>query len=139
MNNTLCKRERICRRTLIDKIFRGGSSKSMASFPVRVVYLVTDREPDMPEAQMMVSVSKRFFKHSVDRNRVKRQVREAYRKNKALLTEGGRIAQGKTLLLSFIWMDARLHPTAEVEQRITGLMERVGEKICRTPEEQPGK
>lgn len=139
MNNTLCKHERICRRTLIDRLFRGGSSKSMAAFPVRVVYLVTDRTGQMPQAQMMVSVSKRFFKKAVDRNRVKRQIREAYRKNKTLVSQSGLVAADKTLLLSFIWMDGRQHDTASVEQSVRKLMERVSEKICRTAAEQPSE
>ena len=53
----------------------------------------------------MVSVPKRCLKHAVDRNRVKRQVREAYRTNKHLLQP----KEGQALLIAFIWMDNQLH------------------------------
>ena len=61
-----------------------------------------------PTAQILVSVSKRHFKHAVDRNRAKRQIREAYRLNKTILTP----CQLSTppadslpsLLVAFIWL-----------------------------------
>src|SRR3712207_1426166 len=84
---TLAKEERICSRTLIDRLFMGGKSKSLTAFPLRAVYLVQETdEPQALQMQMMVSVPKRCFKRAVKRNRVKRQVREAYRKNKQILS-----------------------------------------------------
>lgn len=137
MDNTLHKSERICKKKQIEQLFKGGVSKSMAAFPVRVVYMMADRTGNEPKAMMMASVSKRFFKKAVDRNRVKRQIREAYRKNKQRLTESGNIPQEKSLLMAFIWMDNNRHDTAEVEKRIGGLMERICEKICEKHQEQP--
>lgn len=60
-------------------MFAGGS-RSFSVFPLRVVYLpVEELEAD---ASILISVSKRRFKRAVKRNRVKRQIREAYRVNK---------------------------------------------------------
>ena len=57
-----------------------GGSRSCSLFPLRVVYLpVEELEAD---ASILISVSKRRFKRAVKRNRVKRQIREAYRVNK---------------------------------------------------------
>ena len=85
---TLGKEERICSKKLIEKLFKGGRSKSMVAYPLRVVYAQkADDEGENVPAQMLVSVSKRHFKHAVDRNRVKRQVREAYRKHKHTVTQ----------------------------------------------------
>lgn len=71
---TLGKEERICSKKLIEKLFKGGRSKSMVAYPLRVVYAQkADDEGENVPAQMLVSVSKRHFKHAVDRNRVKRR------------------------------------------------------------------
>lgn len=58
----------------------------MAAFPVRLVYLKTDAEAGVPDVRVLVSVSKKCFKRAVKRNRVKRQLREAFRLNKTFCT-----------------------------------------------------
>ena len=77
-----------------------------------------------------MSVPKKCFKRAVKRNRVKRQVREAYRKNKALM-EGCMSQQaGQTLLLAMIWLDDNLYDSHDVEQKVQSLLVRISEKIC---------
>ena len=66
-------------------MFEGGVSKSFSIFPIRVVYMPVE-QGEAP-ASILISVSKRRFKRAVKRNRVKRQIREAYRKNKYLLVD----------------------------------------------------
>ncbi len=127
--HTLCKQERLHNFRLIETLFGGGGSKSMSAFPVRAVYMLTDRMPGEPQAQVMVSVSKRHFKRAVKRNRVKRQLREAYRRNKQMLPLDNMDA-GKAVVVAFIWLDNNLHDSAMVEQRVKNLLERIGEKIC---------
>ena len=79
---TLGKKERLNSKTLIERLFLGGS-KSFPAFPLRVVYMsVEPVEEDMAAASILISVPKKRFKRAVKRNLVKRQVREAYRKNK---------------------------------------------------------
>ena len=84
----LGKEERICSRMLIEKLFKGENARSLMAFPLRAVFMTEPRTEDgnVPFVRILVSVPKRNFKHAVDRNRIKRQVREAYRKNKAVLT-----------------------------------------------------
>ena len=79
--NTLGNRERIKSKKQLETLFGGGRSRSMAAFPVRLVYMTQDNDGTTPQMMMMVSVSKRHFKHAVKRNRAKRQMREAYRLN----------------------------------------------------------
>ena len=129
----LSKRERICGRTLLEKLFTGGKSKSFSVFPLRVVYLLTD-QPDgdlQHEApvKMMVSVSKRHFKRAVKRNRVKRQVREAYRLNKEIVVSSMADFPNRQLLLGFIWMSDELHDTDTVERSMQVLLKRVADKL----------
>lgn len=129
----LSKWERICGRTLLEKLFTGGKSKSFSVFPLRVVYLLTD-QPDgdlQHEApvKMMVSVSKRHFKRAVKRNRVKRQVREAYRQNKEIVVSSMKDSNNRRLLLGFIWMSDELHDTDTVTRSMQILLKRIADKL----------
>lgn len=75
---TYGKKEKLKSRKLIGEIFESGSS--FYSYPLRVFYKkVEDLDSDI---QLGVSVSKRNFKLAVDRNRIKRLMREAYRLEK---------------------------------------------------------
>ncbi len=88
----LRKGERLCSKKLIDTLFGIGGSHAMTAFPLKAVYRLIDckSETSAPEetvmesnVQVLVSVPKKHFKRAVKRNRVKRQVREAYRKHKS--------------------------------------------------------
>ena len=126
---TLSKKERLCGRKLTDKLFHREGSRSMAAFPVRLVYLRIEADADRPPARMMVSVPKRCFKRAVKRNRVKRQVREAYRKNKHILYDAVKEHEGTALALTFIWLDDKLWDTPKVERKVVNLMQRLAEKL----------
>lgn len=128
----LHKSERINSKKLIDRLFKGGESKSMSAFPLRVVYMTEEADSHEPLAKMMVSVPKRYFKRAVKRNHVKRLVREAYRHNKQQLfnsLEGEE--QRKALSLCFIWTDSNLRSYKEVEQKVANLLQRIAEKISK--------
>ena len=126
---TLGKEERICSGTLIERLFNGGDSKSLSSYPLRVVYLVTDREEGDIPAKMMISVSKRHFKRAVKRNKVKRQVREAYRLNKHLVTDKMSERENQQLNLAFIWLSDDIFDTKDVVFHVQRLLERINEKL----------
>jgi len=130
---SLRKAERISRRKLIESLFNGAGSRAMTVFPIRMVYLLCDRETATePQAKVLISVSKRHFKHAVKRNRVKRQLREAYRKNKNVLLEGMTAMPTKTVAIALLWQDNRLRATEEVEQRTRKLLIRLKEQLCDT-------
>lgn len=76
------KEERLRHKKLIEQLFREGSSFNL--YPLRFVY-IKHTLPAATIPQVLISVSKKNFKKAVDRNRLKRQVREAYRRHKALL------------------------------------------------------
>lgn len=124
---TFNKRERIVSRKLIEQLFSKGSSFSVSAFPLRVVVLKTARVADDIPVQVLVSVSKRHFKHAVDRNRAKRQVREAYRHHKQILAE--KVQQQQTLAIAFIWLaDERLE-SATVEKSVIKLLGKATERL----------
>lgn len=108
---TLRKNERITSRLLMDTLFNGKSSKAVTAFPLRVVFADTERHADAAPVQVLFSVSKRHFKHAVDRNRVKRQLREAYRLNKSLAPVP---ADGRQWLIAFIWLTNRQYESEKV-------------------------
>ncbi len=77
---TFKKGERLKRRKIIGRMFnREGSSFSV--FPLRIIWLKTELDVPYP-AQFTLSVSKRNFSKAVQRNRIRRLMREVYRLNK---------------------------------------------------------
>lgn len=121
----LTKRERMVSRKLIETLF--GGSRSLTAFPIRVVYMKRERTRYDAPAQVLISVSKRRFKHAVDRNRVKRQLREAFRQNKQMLYDV--LAEDEQLLMAVIWLSDEHCPSCMVETRMVALMQRMREKL----------
>jgi ribonuclease P protein component len=81
---TYPKHEKLKSKTTIDLLFSGG--KSVSKYPLRLVYVPVVLENN-EKIKFGVSVSKKNFKHAVDRNYFKRVLRETYRLNKHLLLE----------------------------------------------------
>ena len=79
----LPKYERICKQNDIVSLFDKGLGFS--SYPYRVVYLFRHVGELPPTCRLLVSVSKKRFHHAFKRNRVKRLMRESWRRNKAAL------------------------------------------------------
>ena len=82
MKYTLGKEERLKSRKLIERLYE--EKNSVKAFPLRMIFLQTKHTSDFP-AQVGVSVSKRNFKLAVDRNRIKRLMRESYRLQKEIV------------------------------------------------------
>ena len=126
---TLGKDERVFGQTLTSKLFEGGCSKSMAIYPLRMVYMLADLGDEDKKARILISVPKRMLHHAVDRNRVKRQIREAFRKNKHIINN--KIAEKNTedVVIAFIWTDRNLHSSQEIEGKMRKLLHRLEEKL----------
>jgi len=120
------KEERLCSRKLTDSLFNSGESQSLSAYPVRAVYMSVPAV-DKASVKILVSVPKRHFKRAVKRNRIKRQLREAYRKNKQLLDKA-MPNTGQTLLVAFIWLSDQLFSTEDVELRMKTILQRINEK-----------
>jgi ribonuclease P protein component len=88
MNFTYPKTEKLKSKITIDLLFSKG--KSVSKYPLRLVFVESDYgipEDSDQKLKMGVSVSKKYFKHAVDRNYFKRVLRETYRLNKHLLVD----------------------------------------------------
>lgn len=116
--NAFPKTERLCSRKAIEALFAGGN-RALSAFPLRVVYKVTDE----PRTQVLISVSKRHFKHAVDRNRAKRQIREAWRLHRDLIIPS-------SLQLAFIWLADEPQPSDLVQRKMKNLLHRIQEEQC---------
>jgi ribonuclease P protein component len=77
---TFHKEERLSSQKIIGELFISG--ESFLAYPLKVVFLKTDSTQALP-VQAAFTVSKRNFKRAVDRNLLKRRMREAYRLNKS--------------------------------------------------------
>ena len=102
-------------------MFEGGVSKSFSIFPIRVVYMPVE-QGEAP-ASILISVSKRRFKRAV-----KRQIREAYRKNKSLLVDELQRREQR-LAVAFIYLSDELVATAELEEKMKIALARISEKL----------
>lgn len=108
MNNSFGKEEKLKSRKRIEQLFAEG--KSVKAYPVIAVFL--PNEDSVVHSQVGFSVSKKRFKKAVDRNLVKRRMREAYRLNKEILIERG------TVSMMFIYVGKTIPQYAEVEKSV---------------------
>lgn len=77
--------------------------------------------------QVLVSVSKRHFRHAVDRNRAKRQLREAWRQHKEELAS--RVPADKCLAVALLWLSDSPQPSAVVASRVSRLVQRLAQHL----------
>lgn len=112
------KQERLCSETRITEIFQSG--ESFMSYPIRVVFLAS-KTVDATLVKVLMSVPKKKLKHAVDRNRVKRLLRESYRLNKQLLWDLA-TEKGLSLEIAFIWIPSEVLDYAKVEKKMKDAM-----------------
>lgn len=120
------KAEHLCLKKDIEALFSPGNFAA-AAYPLRAVCRRVPRTSG-PTAKVLLSVSKRKHKLAVDRNRAKRQLREAYRHHKSLLE--GCLPPGEGLHIAFLWQSASPVPFAVVENRVKNLLHRIAEKMA---------
>lgn len=116
------KKEKLKSQKLIEQLFSEG--RSVSAFPLRMVYLKTEFE-DGVQFKTGVSTSKRNFKNAVDRNRIKRLLREAYRLNKAI--HFNNISGSYALMILYISKDGIDFDS--VETKMKQLLEAFSKKV----------
>ena len=126
IRNTFKKHERLCSRLLMDRLFQ-GDNRSVSAYPIRAVFLPVERS-EQQGVSVLISVPKKRFHDAVDRNRVKRQLREAYRKHKhVLIEEMSEREQG--LLIAFVYVSPQIESTDYIEKRMTRLLGKISEAL----------
>ena len=101
-----------------------NEGKSFAISHIRVVYRFLPKQEERPNA-ILVSVPKKYFKHAVDRNLLKRRIREAYRFNKGLLQ-----SMPARVEFMLLYQKRRIATFAEIEEIVKKALERILAEAC---------
>lgn len=117
----ISKAERLKSRKAINQLF-SGQSPSFAQYPVRLIYRQNQEVAETP-VRMTVSVPKRKFRKAVDRNRIRRQVREAWRLNKHRLYSRLPADKGGFDLI-ILYIAKEQLPYAQIEQAVQVMIRR---------------
>jgi ribonuclease P protein component len=111
------KAERLSSKKSIQELFDKGSSFYL--HPFKVYFLKSERSE---LNQLLISVPKTNFKRAVDRNALKRRIREGYRLNKSFLSPD------KKFLIAYIYSAKEILPSAVIHQKIVSSLKKITEK-----------
>ena len=121
-NNKFTKSERLSRKSLVERVYTEG--RSVAAFPLRAVYLPLEPGEGEPSASILISVSKKRFRHAVDRNLVKRRLREAYRLNKHSFIEALQQKECR-MAVAILYLDKQHHSCTHLQARLRKLLQSI--------------
>jgi ribonuclease P protein component len=110
---TFSKGERLCNYHRIQKLFQEGNS--LKKYPIKLLYLAVDSQE--VNNQVLISVPKRKVRRAVHRNRIKRLIRESYRKQKSLLSS--------SYSLAFVYMGTEEVSYPQVSQLVDALLKQL--------------
>lgn len=116
MNFKFPSSEKLKSRKAIELLFTEG--KSVRSYPLKVFYLPSET---IKSSQATFAVPKRNFKNAVDRNRIKRQLREAYRLHKQLLITN----KDQNFTLLFLYLGKDKLPYATIESAMISVLNKI--------------
>lgn len=116
------KEERLTSRKQIELLFKNRSSFIL--YPFRIVW--NPAEAPMPyPAKVLVSVSKKKFKRAVDRNRIKRLIREAYRRQKEKQLYSFLRSQGLSIHLMILYVGNEIFTAQDIEKKLNSALNRL--------------
>jgi len=115
VSRTFRKDEKLCSQKLMGELFLSGNS--FLSYPLRIVWKIFVELPSESPVQAGFSVPKKLFKHAVDRNRMKRMMRESYRHHKAELYEALNQSE-KRLAFMMIYIAKEELPYSKIEPAV---------------------
>ena len=111
--NTFPKHSRLCGQERINGLYKSG--RRFTSWPLRVTWQPAD------ETQVLVWAPKSLFKHAVDRNRLRRLMREAYRLNQERLGE-------THCEIAFNYIDKEKQTFAVIEKAVIKALKKINGK-----------
>tara|TARA_B100000809_G_C15140284_1_gene532891 strand:+ start:5160 stop:5510 length:351 start_codon:yes stop_codon:yes gene_type:complete len=116
MNFRFPKSEKLKSKKTIELLFTKG--KSLTKYPVKVFYFPSE---NAKITQAAFAVPKRNFKSAVDRNRIKRQLREVYRLQKHLLKNEGELK----FALFFLYIGKEKLPYSTIETSLKAVINKI--------------
>lgn len=119
------KEEHLTSKLIIDKLYKEGAS--VVSFPLRAVFIPLEPQEKQPTAAILINVAKKRFRHAVDRNLLKRRIREAYRLNKTPFIEE-LDAMKKNMAVAILYIDNRHSSTEYLKRKMVKLLAAIIEK-----------
>ena len=122
VSRTFRKDEKLCSQKLMGELFLSGNS--FLSYPLRIVWKIFSELPSDSPAQAGFSVPKKLFKHAVDRNILKRRMRESYRLHKAELYESLNQSE-KRVALMMIYIAKEELPYSKIEVAVVKAIEKI--------------
>ena len=122
------KKEKLKSRKLLDQLFTKG--KSVSAFPLKVFYGVLADE-NAETVQAGVGVSARNFSKAVDRNRIKRLLREAYRLNKSVLHDALNADQKKVAVF-FLFVGKEKPEFAALQETMPQVLQKLIAAIAKS-------
>jgi len=131
---TLGRHERLRAEKAIALLFASGHSFSR--YPIRLVWQeVSPGEDAPPPVRIMFSVSKKKFPRAVDRNRIKRLLREAYRLKKPQIFE--KCPAGKVYHMALMYTAVEILAFDHIQKSVDQALERWNKSITNTPDPTP--
>ena len=118
--NTFPLKEHLKSKKVIEQVYANGTS--VTSFPLRAVFIEQPQDSEEPTAAILINVAKKRFRHAVDRNLVKRRIREAYRTSKHPFIEALQ-NKGKKMAVAIIYIDNKHNSTAFIRKKMARLLE----------------
>jgi ribonuclease P protein component len=112
------KTERLNNKKLIKELFDKGSSFFL--YPFKVFYKPA---PPNSRTQVLFSIPKRNFKKAVDRNKIKRRLRESYRRNKTILYDKDK--NDVSFLIAYIYISKEILSYKEIEDKLKSSLMRL--------------
>jgi ribonuclease P protein component len=119
MANGFPKQNKLCGQLRIAQLYKDG--QRFVAWPLRVTYKVISHELSAVSTQVLVWAPKSLFKQAVQRNHLRRLMREAYRLNQDLLGNGH-------YQIAFNYMDKEEQPFAVIEKAVCKALKKIAEK-----------
>lgn len=125
---TFTKEERLCNKRLIDELFHNGSS--FLCYPFKASWLLMTEPQEVP-VQIVFSVSKKRYKRAVDRNLIKRRMREAYRLSKQQQLYDQLNNADKRIILSVAYIGKEIAPYELIEKKMLKLLTQLNIEVVK--------